>query len=198
MAEEELNKEHDPESNEASTSALRVESSATKARTSSSRGRQKRRITCSHCKRTGHMESDCYFLLENQGLMKRPECSNCKRIGHLAKDCYRKKEEHRSEAKSARAHNTSSSRPSSSSSWSERRSRSPRRPSSRRESRHPPEPTDDRIEEERHALALTGTSQQQTISAIDRGMATQEQPIICQTNYICLSTSRRSNLVPGL
>lgn len=74
MAEEELNKEHDPESNEASTSAFRVESSATKARTSSSRGRQKRRITCSHCKRTGHMESDCYFLLEKQGLMMRPEC----------------------------------------------------------------------------------------------------------------------------
>ncbi|KAK4393966.1 Retrovirus-related Pol polyprotein from transposon TNT 1-94 [Sesamum angolense] len=37
-------------------------------------------IPCRICKRTNHLEKDCYFR-------GKPQCRNCKRFGHLEKDC---------------------------------------------------------------------------------------------------------------
>ncbi|KAK4402471.1 hypothetical protein Sango_0987800 [Sesamum angolense] len=37
-------------------------------------------IPCRICKRTNHLEKDCYFR-------GKPQCRNCKRFGHVEKDC---------------------------------------------------------------------------------------------------------------
>ncbi|KAK4388427.1 hypothetical protein Sango_2449300 [Sesamum angolense] len=37
-------------------------------------------IPCRICKRTNHLEKDCYFR-------GKPQCRNCKRFGHVKKDC---------------------------------------------------------------------------------------------------------------
>ncbi|KAL0317184.1 UNVERIFIED_CONTAM: putative mitochondrial protein [Sesamum angustifolium] len=37
-------------------------------------------IPCRICKRTNHLENDCYFR-------GKPQCRNCKRFGHVEKDC---------------------------------------------------------------------------------------------------------------
>ncbi|KAL0335094.1 UNVERIFIED_CONTAM: putative mitochondrial protein [Sesamum radiatum] len=37
-------------------------------------------IPCRICKRTNHLEKDCYFW-------GKPQCRNCKRFGHVEKDC---------------------------------------------------------------------------------------------------------------
>ncbi|KAL0447726.1 UNVERIFIED_CONTAM: hypothetical protein Slati_1900500 [Sesamum latifolium] len=37
-------------------------------------------MPCRICKRTNHLENDCYFR-------GKPQCRNCKRFGHVEKDC---------------------------------------------------------------------------------------------------------------
>ena len=41
-------------------------------------------MTCSNCKKKGHLKKDCYFKDQKQ---TSPTCFKCKKDGHIAKDC---------------------------------------------------------------------------------------------------------------
>lgn len=133
IAEEEINKEAAQESDQPSSSALRVETSTSgkRKRESTSRTRQKNKVTCTFCKRSGHMESDCWDLQEERGEReRRPTCTNCKRLGHVSKDCWRRRDEARPARVSrspyrSEGNNRSSSRTERSSKSSSRRPESP-------------------------------------------------------------------------
>lgn len=55
-------------------------------------------LTCSICKKKGHVEKDCYFKEPNKGPLT---CFKCKKAGHIAKDCNMKEVNMIAEAKNA-------------------------------------------------------------------------------------------------
>lgn len=58
-------------------------------------------LTCSICKKKGHMEKDCYFKEPHKGPLT---CFKCKKAGHIAKECNMKEVNMLSEAKNLEDH----------------------------------------------------------------------------------------------